>query len=59
MRVQRAYEIQKLASDWGLVYTSHHYDTLVSNPWGFTRFGLAAARNAGAEWDWFTNRRAC
>ena len=56
VRVQRPYEVQKTASDWGLVYTSHHYDTLVSNPWGFTRFGLAAARNAGTEWDWFTNR---
>jgi hypothetical protein len=56
VRVQRPFEIQKLASDWGLVYTSHHYDTLVSNPWGFTRFGLAAARHAGTEWDWFNNR---
>jgi len=56
VRVQRPYEIQKTASDWGLVYTSHHYDTLVSNPWGFTRFGLAAARHAGTEWDWFANR---
>jgi hypothetical protein len=56
VRVQRPYEIQKTASDWGLVYTSHHYDTLVSNPWGFERFGLAKARNAGAAWDWFNNR---
>ena len=56
VRVQRSYDIQKTASDWGLIYTSHHYDTLVSNPWGFTRFGLAAARNAGADWDWFGNR---
>lgn len=57
VRVQRPYEIQKLASDWGLFYTSHHYDSLLSNPWGFTRFGLAAARNAGTEWDWFKNRQ--
>lgn len=57
VRVQRPYEIQKLASDWGLFYTSHHYDTLLSNPWGFTRFGLAAARNAGTDWDWFNNRQ--
>jgi len=57
VRVQRPYEIQKLASDWGLYYTSHHYDSLLSNPWGFTRFGLAAARNAGTEWDWFKNRQ--
>src|SRR5262249_2764411 len=56
VRVQRPFEIQKTASDWGLVYTSHHYDALVSNPWGFERFGLAAARNAGTEWDWFKNR---
>jgi hypothetical protein len=56
VRVQRPYEIQKMASDWGLFYTSHHYDSLLSNPWGFTRFGLAAERNAGTEWDWFKNR---
>ena len=56
VRVQRTFDIQKTASDWGLVYTSHHYDALVSNPWGFERFGLAAARNAGTEWNWFTNR---
>ena len=47
VRVQRPYDIQKTASDWGLVYTSHHYDALVSNPWGFSRFGLAAERHAG------------
>ena len=46
-----------MASDWGLFYTSHHYDSLLSNPWGFTRFGLAAARNAGTDWDWFKNRQ--
>jgi hypothetical protein len=57
VRVQRPYEIQKMASDWGLFYTSHHYDSLLSNPWGFTRFGLAAARNAGTDWDWFRNRQ--
>jgi hypothetical protein len=56
VRVQRPFEIQKMASDWGLIYTSHHYDTLVSNPWGFQRFGLAAARKAGTDWDWFNNR---
>ena len=33
-RVHRRYEVQKLASDWGLYYTSHHYDILVSNPFG-------------------------
>ncbi|HEX3730187.1 MAG TPA: glycosyl hydrolase 115 family protein, partial [Opitutaceae bacterium] len=56
VRVQRPFEIQQMASDWGLFYTSHHYDILHSNPWGFTRFGLAAARHAGAQWDWFKNR---
>ncbi len=56
VRVNRPFDIQKTASDWGLIYTSHHYDTLVSNPWGFQRFGLAAARNAGTDWDWFKNR---
>jgi hypothetical protein len=56
VRVQRPYEIQKMASDWGLFYTSHHYDILLSNPWGYTRFGLGAARNAGTDWDWFKNR---
>jgi hypothetical protein len=56
VRVQRPYEVQKMASDWGLFYTSHHYDSLLSNPWGFARFGLAAARNAGTDWDWFKNR---
>ncbi len=56
VRVQRYHEVQKLASDWGLFYSSHHYDILLSNPYGFTRFGLGAARHAGAEWDWFKNR---
>ena len=56
VRVQRPYEVQKTASDWGLFYTSHHYDILLSNPWGFTRFGLGEARHAGTEWDWFKNR---
>jgi len=44
VRVHRRYEVQKLASDWGLYYTSHHYDILVSNPFGLERFGLAAER---------------
>ena len=56
VRVQRPFEVQRTASDWGLIYTSHHYDTLVSNPWGFQRFGLAAARKAGTDWDWFNNK---
>ena len=55
-RVHRRYEVQKLASDWGLYYTSHHYDILVSNPFGLVRFGLAAERGVRPEWNWFTNR---
>ena len=55
-RVHRRYEVQKLASDWGLYYTSHHYDILVSNPWGFERFNLAAERGVRPEYNWFTNR---
>jgi hypothetical protein len=55
-RVHRRYEVQKLASDWGLFYTSHHYDILVSNPWGLERFHLAAERGVRPEWNWFTNR---
>jgi len=55
-RVHRRYEVQKLASDWGLYYTSHHYDILVSNPFGLERFNLAAERGVRPEWNWFTNR---
>ncbi len=56
VRVQRYHAVQQLASDWGLFYSSHHYDILLSNPYGFSRFGLGAARHAGTEWDWFKNR---
>ena len=56
VRVQRYHDVQKLASDWGLYYSSHHYDILLSNPYGFQRFGLGRLRNAGSEWDWFNNR---
>lgn len=55
-RVHRRYEVQKLASDWGLYYTSHHYDILLSNPYGFTTFNLAAERGVRPEYNWFTNR---
>jgi Glycosyl hydrolase family 115 len=55
-RVHRRFEVQKLASDWGLYYTSHHYDILVSNPFGLERFGLAKERGIRPEWNWFTNR---
>jgi len=56
VRVHRRFEVQKLASDWGLYYTSHHYDILVSNPFGLERFGLAKERGIRPEWNWFTNR---
>jgi hypothetical protein len=55
VRVHRRYEVQKLASDWGLYYTSHHYDILVSNPYGLERFKLAQERGVRPEWNWFTN----
>ena len=50
-RVHRRYEVQKLASDWGLYYTSHHYDILVSNPFGLTRFNLAAERGVKPDYE--------
>jgi hypothetical protein len=56
-RVHRRYEVQRLASDWGLAYTSHHYDILLSNPFGLTRFNLAAERGIRADYDWFTNKQ--
>jgi hypothetical protein len=55
-RVHRRFEVQKLASDWGLYYTSHHYDILVSNPFGLTTFNLAAERGVKPDYNWFTNR---
>ena len=48
--------MQKTASDWGLFYTSHHYDILLSNPHGFTLFGLAEKRGVTGGWDWLQNR---
>jgi len=55
-RVHRRMEVQQLASDWGLYYTSHHYDILLSNPFGLTRFNLAQERGVKPEYDWFNNR---
>jgi hypothetical protein len=55
-RVHRRYEVQKCASDWGLIYTSHHYDVLLSNPFGIERFNLAEKRDVNPEWNWFKNR---
>lgn len=56
VRVHRRYEVQQLASDWGLYYTSHHYDILVSNPFGMTTFNLATERGVRPDYDWFANR---
>ena len=55
-RAHRRYEVQKIASDWGLFYTSHHYDILLSNPFGMERYGLAKQRGVGGAWDWINNR---
>ena len=55
-RVHRRFEVQKLASDWGLYYTSHHYDILVSNPFGLVTYNLAAERGVQPDYNWFTNR---
>lgn len=56
VRTVRRFEVQKTASDWGLYYTSHHYDTLLSDPWHFRYGDLAARRGVRQEWDWYTNR---
>jgi len=56
VRVHRRFEVQQLASDWGLYYTSHHYDILVSNPFGLVTFNLAAERAVRPDYDWLTNR---
>lgn len=54
-RTFRRFEVQKLASDWGLFYTSHHYDILLSNPFGYNRFNLAQQRGVTGDWNWQTN----
>ena len=56
VRTARSFEVQKMASDWGLYYTSHHYDILLSNPYGFRHFGLAAQRGVVGGFDWINNR---
>lgn len=56
VRVHRRYEVQHLASEWGLAFTSHHYDILVSNPYGLDHFNLAQERGVRPEWNWFTNK---
>lgn len=56
VRVRRRYEVQKCASDWGLYYTSHHYDILLSNPFGIERFELARRRGVDTAWNWFNEK---
>ena len=56
VRTRRPYEVRKTASDWGLFYSSHHYDILLSNPFGYDRFGLAAKRGVEGEYNWAENR---
>jgi len=51
VRVHRRFEVQPLASEWGLYYTSHHYDILVSNPFGLVTFNLAAERGVRPDYD--------
>ncbi|RYG64831.1 hypothetical protein EON77_19260, partial [bacterium] len=55
-RVHRRFEVQKTASDWGLFYTSHHYDILLSNPFGYGNFKLAEKRGVTGAWDWISNK---
>jgi hypothetical protein len=56
VRVHRRYEVQKCASDWGLYFTSHHYDILLSNPFGIERFFLAEKRGVTTDWDWYKKK---
>lgn len=55
-RVHRRFEVQKTASDWGLIYTSHHYDIMLSNPYGYHHYKLAEKRGVSGDWNWKTNR---
>lgn len=55
-RVHRRYEVQKCAGEWGLFYTSHHYDILLSNPFGIERFNLAEKRGVNPDWNWSKNK---
>lgn len=57
VRVLRPFELQKKASDWGLFYTSHHYDILLSNPFGYDRFELAQERGISGAYNWSSNQQ--
>ena len=56
VRTRRPYEVRLTASDWGLYYSSHHYDILLSNPFGYDRFGLADKRGVEGQYNWANNR---
>lgn len=67
VRTNRYFAAEQLANDWGLYITSHHYDTLLSDPYHFTRPqqktpwneakpGLAELRGVRPEWDFVANR---
>lgn len=56
VRTIRDYNVEKTASDWGLYYTSHHYDTLLSDPYHFERGHLAEKRGVTPVYDWLRNR---
>lgn len=67
VRTNRYFAVQQLANEWGLYVTSHHYDTLLSDPYHFTRPqrktpwndakpGLAEQRGVKPEWDFVANR---
>jgi len=55
-RAYRNFAVQKMASDWGLYYSGQHYDILISNPYGFSKHGLAEQRGISGGYDWFSNR---
>ncbi|MCO5297826.1 MAG: glycosyl hydrolase 115 family protein [Fimbriimonadaceae bacterium] len=67
VRTNRYPAVERLADRWGLYLTSHHYDTLLSDPYHFTRPqqktpfndakpGLAELRGVNPEWDFVSNR---
>ena len=55
-RTQRKMEIYDLANEYGLSVTTHHYDVLMSNVWGFKRHGLAEELGIDPVWDYRANK---
>lgn len=55
-RARRSRLVNELASDYGMILTSHHYDALLSNPWGFRRHGLAREQGVEPVWNYLTNK---